>query len=103
MTAVLSGFFISFGVLWLVLAAIGIHKYQSFFYKIHIASKGPSLGIMLILMGVAIHFGTIATTVKCIAIALFVFITVPVSSSLVALTRYESAYGELKEDDHEAS
>lgn len=99
MSSLLAGFFIGFGVLWLVLAAIGIHKYQSFFYKIHIASKGPSLGLMLILIGVAINFGTTLTTVKCIAIALFVFITVPVSSSLVALTRYESIYGKLEDSD----
>lgn len=98
-----AGLFIGLGVLWLVLAAIGIHKYQNFFYKIHIASKGPSLGIMLILIGVAIHFGTVLTTIKCIAIALFVFITVPVSSSLIALTRYESLYGKLEEADDESS
>lgn len=99
MTNFLAGFFIGFGVLWLVLAAIGIHKYHNFFYKIHIASKGPSLGIMLVLIGVALYFGTMAITVKCLAIALFVFITVPVSSSLVALTRYESTYGKLDEGD----
>lgn len=99
--SLLAGFFMGFGVLWLVLAAIGIHKYQSFFYKIHIASKGPSLGLMSILIGVAIFFGTALTTVKCIAIAFFVFITVPVSSSLVALTRYESIYGKLEDKDEE--
>ena len=98
-SSLLAGFFIGFGVLWLVLAAIGIHKYQDFFYKIHIASKGPSLGIMLVLIGVGIYFGTTATTIKCLAIALFIFITVPVSSSLVALTRYESVYGKLEEHE----
>jgi len=96
MNTVLAGFLIGFGVFWLVLTAIGIHKYQNFFYKIHIASKGPSLGIMVILIGVALYFATFITTVKCIAIAIFIFITVPVSSSLIALTRYEKTYGKLE-------
>lgn len=99
MSQILAGFFVGFGVLWLVLAAIGIHKYHNFFYKIHIASKGPSLGIMLVLIGVAIHFWDIQIAVKCLAIAFFIFITVPVSSSLVALTRYEATYGKLEETD----
>lgn len=99
MTNILAGLFIGVGVFWLILAAIGIHKYHDFFYKIHIVSKGPSLGIMFLLVGVALYFGTAAITVKCIAVAIFVFITVPVSSSIVALTRYESTYGKLDEKE----
>lgn len=97
MASILAGFFIGLGVVVLMLAAVGIHKYQDFFYKIHIASKGPSLGIMLILVGVAIYFGTMATTIKCLAIAFFIFITTPVAASLVGLTRYEITYGKLEE------
>jgi multicomponent Na+:H+ antiporter subunit G len=96
---IVAGAFIGLGVLLLVLSGIGLHKYPDFFYKIHIASKGPSLGIMLILIGVAVHFGAAITIIKCLAIAFFIFITVPVSSSLVALTRYEAMYGTLEEDD----
>lgn len=103
MTNFFAGSLIGLGVTLMLLAGIGIHKFQDFFYKIHVASKGPSLGVMLILVGVAFYFGTWLTTLKCLAIAFFVFITVPVSSSVLALARYELIYGELKEGEGEES
>ncbi len=98
MSTVIAGFFIGLGTALMVLAGIGLHKYDDFFYRIHVVSKGPSLGVMLILVGVAFYFGTLLTTIKCLAIAFFVFITIPVASSLLALARYEIQYGKLEDD-----
>ena len=102
MSTALAAIFIGVGTTLMVLAGIGIHKYNDFFYRIHVVSKGPSLGVMLILLGVSFYFGTLLTTVKCLAIALFIFITIPVSCSLLALARYEILYGKLEDDDSPA-
>lgn len=88
MNQIITAIFLSLGVLWVVLAAIGLLKFKNFFYKVHIVGKGPSLGIVFILLGLASHFGDSTTIIKCLTIAAFVFITVPIGSSLLGLAEY---------------
>lgn len=88
MIEILSMVFLTFGVFWVVLAGVGIHKFNGFFYKIHIVSKGPSLSIFLILCGVMLHFQDVGTIAKSFTIITFVFLTVPIGSSLLGLCEY---------------
>lgn len=88
MNDILSYLFLSFGVLWVLIAGYGLLKFNNFFYKVHIVGKGPSLGIFLILIGVCLHFGDLTTLIKCLTIFAFVFYTVPVGSSLLGLSEY---------------
>lgn len=91
MLEILSSFFLGLGVFWILLAGIGLHKFRGFFYKVHIVGKGPSLGIFLILVGVMLHFQDVATIAKSFTIILFVFLTVPLGSSLLGLCEYEDS------------
>lgn len=89
MNPILTNFFLTLGVIWVLLAGIGILKFKNFFYKVHVVGKGPSLGILMILIGLCFHFGDMTTVVKSLTIAIFVFITVPIGSSLLGLSEYE--------------
>lgn len=89
MDQILTISFLILGVLWVILAAIGLLKFKNFFYKVHIVGKGPSLGILFILVGLSTHFGDPTTIIKCLTIAAFIFITVPIGSSLLGLAEYE--------------
>ena len=85
----LSSFFLGFGIFWIILAVIGLHRFKGFFYKVHIVGKGPSLGLFLILTGVMLHFQSLESIVKSFTIIVFVFLTVPLGSSLLGLCEYE--------------
>lgn len=98
MIELLSLFFLGLGVFWIILAAIGLHKFKGFFYKVHVVGKGPSLGIFLIMCGVMLHFQDQATLAKAFTIIFFVFLTVPLSSSLLGLCEYQTQ-GKLREED----
>jgi multicomponent Na+:H+ antiporter subunit G len=88
MIEILSIIFLTFGMFWVVLAGVGIHRFDGFFYKVHIVSKGPSLSLFLILVGVMLHFQDLSTVVKSFTIITFVFLTVPLGSSLLGLCEY---------------
>jgi multicomponent Na+:H+ antiporter subunit G len=91
MSEVITAVFLTLGVVWIFLAATGLLKFKDFFYKVHIVTKGPSLGILFILIGLSARFGDPTTIIKCLTIAAFVFITVPIGSSLLALAEYENS------------
>lgn len=99
MLAYLSSFFLCFGVFWILLATIGLHKFPGFFYKAHVVGKGPSLGLFLILTGVMLHFQDLATILKSMTIIIFVFLTVPLGSSLLGLAEYEKLDNRTDLDD----
>lgn len=89
MNTLATNIFLTLGVAWVVLAGIGLLKFKNFFYKVHIVGKGPSLGILFILIGLSFHFGDSTTWIKCLTTAAFVFITVPIGSSLLGLAEYD--------------
>ncbi len=99
MLSYLSAFFLCFGVFWILLATIGLHKFPGFFYKAHVVGKGPSLGLFLILTGVMLHFQDVATILKSMTIIIFVFLTVPLGSSLLGLAEYEKLDNRTDLDD----
>ena len=52
-------FFISVGVLLIVVTAIGLYRLPDMYTRSHAASKSATLGVMCVLIGVFLHFKNI--------------------------------------------
>ena len=72
------------GGVFVFLAAIGLLRMPDLFTRMHPSSKAATLGTVLILIGVAVHFQDGAIAVRAVLICLFLFLTAPVASHIIA-------------------
>ena len=78
----------SFGVLFILLAAIGVVRMPDFYLRVSVTTKAATLGIGLILISAAIYFGDISVTSRVIAIIFFLFLTAPVAAHMIGRASY---------------
>lgn len=72
------------GVFFMFVGGIGIIRLPDFFSRTHAIGKSDTLGIMLVLGGLAVHLGFTLTSVKLIIALLFVALANPVASHALA-------------------
>jgi multicomponent Na+:H+ antiporter subunit G len=72
------------GSLFVLLAAIGLLRMPDLFTRMHPSSKAATLGTVLILIGIAVHFEYGAIAVRAVLICLFLFLTAPVAAHIIA-------------------
>jgi multicomponent Na+:H+ antiporter subunit G len=63
-------------------------RLPDFYMRVHAITKAGTLGVGLLLVGVAVHFGDLSVTTRALAIILFVLITAPVSSHMIGRAGY---------------
>ena len=78
----------SFGVLFILLAAIGVVRMPDFYLRVSVTTKAATLGIGLILISAAIYFGDISVTSRVVAIIFFLFLTAPVAAHMIGRASY---------------
>lgn len=86
MENIIVSIFIILGALFILIAAIGILRFNDFFGRIHASTKATSFGILLLLIGVAIYFSTWVITLKVIMVIVFIYLTAPLAAHSVAKT-----------------
>ena len=99
--------FITIGVFFIVVTAIGLIRLPDVYSRAHAASKSATLGVMSILIGVFLHFWLIEGNFnpRIILGIVFLFITGPVGGHMMAKAAYFSGVPLAKEtvrDDMEA-
>jgi len=74
------------GALFFLISAIGLLRLPDFFCRIHAPTKAATLGVML--LGVSAVLRSVAqgnlAWIEDLAIVLFLFLTIPVSSQVLA-------------------
>ena len=99
--------FISIGVLFVVVAAIGVVRLPDLYTRAHAASKSATLGVMCILLGVFFYFWLIEghMNARILLGILFIFITGPVGGHIMTRSSYiagvKSWEGTKQDDLHE--
>jgi multicomponent Na+:H+ antiporter subunit G len=76
------------GASFILIAAIGLLRMPDLLMRMHAATKAGTLGAGLILVGVCIHFQQWQVTTEATLTILFIFITAPVASHLLARAAY---------------
>jgi len=72
------------GSLFVLLASIGLLRMPDLFTRMHPSSKAATLGTVMVLIGIAVHFEDGAIAVRAVLICLFLFLTAPVASHIIA-------------------
>jgi len=76
------------GTFFNVIAAIGIVKMPDIFMRMHAATKSGTLGSGLILIGAASYFASGQVIIEAVLTILFIYITAPIASHLIARAAY---------------
>ena len=73
-----------------LLAAVGIVRMPDLFTRLQASSKAATLGAILALAAVAVHFGPGSAAIKAVIVILFLALTTPVGAHCIARAGYRS-------------
>ena len=79
------------GVILCVLSAVGLVRMPDVYIRLQVASKASSLGIALLMLGVALHFGELSVTIRALLVVVFIFLTAPVAAHVIGRAAYITA------------
>lgn len=82
--------FLLVGAAFTFLAALGVLRMPDLFMRMHANTKSATLGVGCIMLGVAIYFGEITVITRALAVILFLLVTAPISSHMLARAAYFS-------------
>lgn len=77
-------FFIAFGLVFLILATLGVFRLKYALNRMHAAAMGDTLGILSCLVGLMIFTGFSFAMLKLLLIILFFWLASPVASHLIS-------------------
>jgi multicomponent Na+:H+ antiporter subunit G len=95
MRVLLTAFFTLSGAFFMLVAGVGLIRMPDLLMRMHAATKAGTLGAGLMLLAVAIHFGTTGVTIRAVATILFLFFTAPVAAHVIGRAAYFSGWLEL--------
>jgi multicomponent Na+:H+ antiporter subunit G len=76
------------GAAFSLLGGIGLFRMPDLLTRMQAATKTATLGVGMIVLGVALHFGTADVTVRALLIVVFLFLTAPVAAHMIARAAY---------------
>ncbi len=71
------------GSFFILVAAIGIVRFDNLYSRLHAGTKAPSFGIFLIALGVSIFFNDPVVYIKGLFIVLFIYLTAPLAAHAI--------------------
>lgn len=77
------------GAAWALLAAVGVLRFDDVYSRMHAATKSPTLGLLLISAGAALHLD-LSQALKLLLVALLVLLTAPVGAHLIGRATHQS-------------
>jgi len=80
----IAGILLVLGAFFMLIASIGMIKLPDLYMRIHAATKAPSLGIFLMVVGIIVYFFNWWTSIEGLVVILFVFITTPIGSHMIS-------------------
>ncbi len=87
---ILSMVLLAAGAAFSLLAAVGIVRMPDVYTRMQAASKAVTLGAASTVLAVAVHFQDAAVVARCLLVCVFLFVTIPAASHLVARAAYRS-------------
>ncbi len=72
------------GAVFMLISSIGMVRLPDFYIRNSASTKAVVLGVLLILMGVGIHYDDILIYIEIFAILFFVFLIAPLAAHIVS-------------------
>ena len=82
--------FLVLGGAFAAIAGLGLLRLPDVLIRMHASTKAGTLGVGLIVIGTAIHFGGLIVATKAALIILFLLLTAPVAAHLIGRAAYRS-------------
>jgi multicomponent Na+:H+ antiporter subunit G len=79
---------VSLGTLFILLAAIGLVRMPDLYLRMSVTTKAATLGVGLILIGLALYYMETSITTRVIAIIVFLLLTAPISAHVIGRASY---------------
>jgi len=95
----LGGILLVVGSLFILLAAIGVVRFDEVYARLHAGAKAPTLGIIGVGAGAAIIIGSSAAVVTAILVVLLQLIAGPVGAHILSRSVYRQIRPELDGPD----
>ena len=77
------------GAFFAFVAALGVIRLPDYYMRTHAATKAGAFGATLLLIGAAIHFGTLRAVITAIMIIVFFYLTTPIAAQTLAQAAYK--------------
>ncbi|MBN2338742.1 MAG: monovalent cation/H(+) antiporter subunit G [Acidobacteria bacterium] len=84
MGQVVSAVLLALGAFFSLVAAIGVLRFPDLFLRMHCSAKSATLGVSCIMLGAAVHFGDLISYTKAVAAIVFLLISAPVATHVLA-------------------
>jgi multicomponent Na+:H+ antiporter subunit G len=81
---IISSIFIFIGALFMLISSIGMIRLPDFYIRNSASTKAVVLGVLLILLGVGIHYNDIMIFIEIFAILFFIFLISPLAAHVVS-------------------
>jgi multicomponent Na+:H+ antiporter subunit G len=78
------------GSLLMLISALGVVRFPDLFTRMHAATKTGTVGIILLVSAVAVHFQALEITIFAVLIVAFFFLTAPIAGQLIGRAAYRS-------------
>ena len=88
MSALIAATLMLVGTLFCLVAAVGMLRLPDTLIRMHAATKAGTLGAGFILAAQAVAAGELGTTLKVIAVIVFLLLTAPVAAHLIGRAAY---------------
>lgn len=76
------------GALLVVLAAVGLHRFDDPDVRLHVAAKASSAGVLLVLLGLGLRSADLGVALELGLTGVFLLITVPIATHALAQARH---------------
>jgi multicomponent Na+:H+ antiporter subunit G len=81
---------ITAGAFFLLVGSVGIVRLPDFYSRTHATGKSDTLGLMLAMLGLAVHEGLEINSAKLLVVIVFVALTSPVGTHALTRAAYQS-------------
>lgn len=79
---------VSIGAFFMFIGSLGIIRLPDFYSRTHAIGKSDTLGIMLVLSGIAVYEGFTVTSIKLVIAIIFIALANPTGSHAIARAAY---------------
>ncbi|HVM18821.1 MAG TPA: monovalent cation/H(+) antiporter subunit G [Egibacteraceae bacterium] len=87
---ILSASVLVIGVSLVLLASVGLQRFESVFARIHPATKATTLGVVFLAVGAALRMDDIGDVVKLLLVAGLQLVTAPIAAHMVGRAAYRA-------------
>jgi multicomponent Na+:H+ antiporter subunit G len=86
----IAAFFLVFGSLFMLVAAIGVIKLSDVYMRMHAITKAASLGAILMLASVSLIYTQWIVWIEALMVVVFIIITAPIASHMIAKAAHKT-------------